>query len=93
MILDFEQFKRQKFKDIAIKIREFPNQYLDFETVADFYQASFLSDFPQGTIWTATGLDDGAEQFYAIIEYKDLYIKINKDKNVEVKFGSTKGTF
>ena len=32
-------------------------------------KATWLDEFPQGTTWSATGLDDGAEHFYAIIEY------------------------
>jgi hypothetical protein len=45
-------------------------QDLDLNSVADFYAAPWLHDFPQGTTWYASGLDDGAEQFYAVIEFR-----------------------
>ncbi|WP_353653405.1 hypothetical protein [Acinetobacter sp. B51(2017)] len=43
---------------------------LTLDCVADFYAATWLNDFPQGTTWHASGLDDGAEQFYAVIEFR-----------------------
>jgi hypothetical protein len=82
LLLDLEQFKKEKFFAVVEEILNLPKDKLDFESVADFYQAAFLDDFPKGTIWSATGLDDGAEQFYAIIEYKDCYLKINKTDSI-----------
>ncbi|MFC6052865.1 hypothetical protein A6M14_02470 [Acinetobacter sp. Ac_877] len=84
MILDFDQFKKEQFLAVASKIKASPHLYLNFDTVADFYQAHFLDEFPRGTTLSATGLDDGAEQFYAVIEFKDLVIKISKTDFVEI---------
>lgn len=76
MLLSLEAFKQQKFEQIAAKIIADPDTYLAFDSVSDFYKAAWLDEFPQGTTWSATGLDDGAEQFYAVIEYgmHSLYI-------------------
>ena len=69
MLLDFKKFQCQKFEQVAQKILADPTTYLNFDSVADFYQATWLDEFPQGTAWSATGLDDGAEQFEAKIVY------------------------
>lgn len=88
MLLSFEKFKQQKFDQIATKIIAHPECYLTFDSVADFYQATWLAEFPQGTTWSATGLDNGAEQFYAIIEYDNHILSINYTENVTVKLGT-----
>ena len=62
-------------------------EYIDFDSVSDFYKAHWLSKFPQGTTWSASGLDDGAEYFYALITYKNHYIKINVNEQIEVCCG------
>ncbi|WP_038345305.1 hypothetical protein [Acinetobacter sp. A47] len=87
MLLSLEAFKQQKFDQLAARIMANPEAYLDFDSVADFYQATWLDEFPQGTTWSATGLDDGAEQFYAMIEYKDHYLYISCLHSVTVKLG------
>jgi hypothetical protein len=45
--------------------------------VADFYQASWLGEFPAGTIWYVSGLDDGADEFEVLIEYRELQLKLS----------------
>lgn len=74
MLLNLEAFKQQKFDQVAAKIMADPDQYLGFDSVSDFYKAEWLDEFPQGTTWSATGLDDGAEQFYAIRVWATLSI-------------------
>lgn len=78
-ILDLEAYKMHQFERMAEKIIKNPGYYLDFDSVADFYKAVWLNDFPQGTTFSATGLDDGAECFYAVIEYKQKKINISID--------------
>lgn len=78
MLLSLEEFKQQKFDQVAAKIMDDPESYLAFESISDFYKSIWLDEFPQGTTWSATGLDDGAEQFYAVIEYGDHYLYISR---------------
>ncbi len=87
MLLSLEAFKQQKFDQMAAKIMADPDVCLDFDSVSDFYKAAWLNEFPQGTTWSATGLDDGAEQFYAVIEYGDHYLYISRMERVTVKLG------
>ena len=91
MILDFDQHKKDQFYALALKLQEYPELYLNFDSVADFYQAEFLTEFPKGTVWTVTGLDDGAEQFYAKIEFKSCKIIISKidDTYTEITVSKT----
>ena len=87
MLLSLEAFKQQKFDQLAAKIMADPESYLAFDSVSDFYKAEWLDEFPQGTAWSATGLDDGAEQFYAVIEYGNHYLYISRMERVTVKLG------
>ena len=84
MIIDFKQNQLKKFNDLAQKIMQQPEQYLQFDSVSDFYKASWLDDFPQGTQWFCCGLDDGAENFDAIIQYRSYTLKINIAEHVTV---------
>ncbi|RDF39413.1 hypothetical protein DWA23_05805, partial [Acinetobacter baumannii] len=43
--------------------------------------AAWLKDFPQGTQASATGLDDGAEEFYAVVQFKQQYLKFDIKEN------------
>ncbi|WP_109440927.1 hypothetical protein [Acinetobacter haemolyticus] len=90
MLLSLDAYKQQKFNQIATKIMADPETYLVFDSVSDFYKAIWLKEFPQGTTWSATGLDDGAEQFYAVIEYGDHYLSISCAKDISVKLGMRK---
>ena len=87
MLLSLEAFKQQKFDQVAAKIMADPESYLAFDSVSDFYKAEWLDEFPQGATWSATGLDDGAEQFYAVIEYGNHYLYISRMERVTVKLG------
>lgn len=73
MLIDFVQHQLIQFDEMAARIQAAPEKYINFDSVSDFYKAKWLNDFPKGTTWSATGLDDGAEQFYAIIEYKRIF--------------------
>ncbi|MEJ2898760.1 hypothetical protein [Acinetobacter sp. NS-4] len=77
MLIDFTQYQLYRFDELAGRIQAEPEKYLNFDSVSDFYKAVWLQDFPQGTTWTATGLDDGAEQFDAIIEYRGHFLRIS----------------
>jgi len=90
MIIDFIQFQKQRFMSLVNQIVAEPQKYLDFDSVSDFYKAVWLDDFPKSTIWTVSGLDDGAEDFEILIEYQDLYLTISihaVDDRAIVKFG------
>jgi hypothetical protein len=81
MILNLVIYKQQQFDTMAKKIMAEPEKYIDFNSVSDFYNAEWLKEFPQGSQISATGLDDGAEEFYAVIEFKQQYLKFDIKKN------------
>ncbi|MDR2250593.1 hypothetical protein [Acinetobacter sp.] len=81
MILNLVIYKQQQFDTMAKKIIAEPEKYIDFNSVSDFYNAAWLKDFPQGTQVSATGLDDGAEEFYAVVQYKQQYLKFDIKEN------------
>ena len=87
MIIDLREQQLLKFEQIAQKIMAQPETYLNFDSVADFYQATWLDDFPKGTTWCATGLDDGAEHFYAKIEFCGHYLIIYSHETYAAEFG------
>lgn len=87
-IIDFKAMQKHNFKVLALKIVQAPEQYLQFDNVADFYQASWLQEFPQGTHYCATGLDDGAEAFYARIEYDNYCLYVSCGVYNSATFGS-----
>ncbi|PPC06579.1 hypothetical protein SOI76_13735 [Acinetobacter pittii] len=81
MLLSLEAYKQQQFDQIAAKIMAEPKQYCEFNSVSDFYNAAWLNGFPHGSQISATGLDDGAEEFYAIIQFKEQYLKFDIKEN------------
>lgn len=81
MILNLVIYKQQQFDAVAQKIMAEPTKYIDFNSVSDFYKVAWLKDFPQGTQVSATGLDDGAEEFYAVVQFKRQYLKFDIKEN------------
>ncbi|EIB7122223.1 hypothetical protein AW812_RS13350 [Acinetobacter baumannii] len=83
MLLSLDAYRQQQFDQIVAKIMAEPAKYiiLDFNSVSDFYNAAWLKDFPQGTQVSATGLDDGAEEFYAVVQFKQQYLKFDIKEN------------
>lgn len=81
MILNLVIYKQQQFDVMAQKIIAEPEKYIDFNSVSDFYNAEWLKDFPQGTQVSATGLDGGAEEFYAVVQFKQQYLKFDIKEN------------
>lgn len=89
MIINFVQIQRQKFEELVEKIMAQPEQYLDFDSVSDFYKAPWLDYFPQGTRWSTSGLDDGAEEFCIQIKYRELVFNIEIQSTfIRLKFNS-----
>ena len=87
MLIDFTQAQFHRFDELAGRIQADPEKYLNFDSVSDFYKAAWLQDFPQGTIWTVTGLDDGAEQFDVIIEYRGHFLRISWGEKTTIHCG------
>ena len=87
MLIDFIQYQLRQFEEMAAMIQAAPEKYITFDSVSDFYKAEWLNDFPRGTTWAATGLDDGAEQFYAIVEYRTHFLKISCTDKIEICYG------
>ncbi|MEQ1079933.1 hypothetical protein [Acinetobacter seifertii] len=81
MILNLVIYKQQQFDAVAQKIMAEPTKHIDFNSVSDFYKAAWLKDFPQGTQVSATGLDDGAQEFYAVVQFKQQYLKFDIKEN------------
>ncbi|WPP54105.1 hypothetical protein SOI69_10545 [Acinetobacter pittii] len=81
MLLSLEAYKQQQFDQIAAKIMAKPKEYCEFNSVSDFYNAAWLKDFPRGSQISATGLDDGAEEFYVVIQFKQQYLKFDIKEN------------
>ena len=81
MILNLVIYKHQQFDAMAQKIMAEPEKYIDFNSVSDFYKAAWLKEFPQGTQVSATGLDDGAEEFYVVVQFKQQYLKFDIKEN------------
>ena len=77
MIIDFHQAKLQKFIALAMKIEAEPEQYLQFDSVSDFYKADWLQAFPVGTEYYVSGLDDGADEFDIVICYGNAQLQIS----------------
>lgn len=77
MLLNLDEYKQQQFDDAATKMIAAPKKYLNFESVSDFYKAQWLDQFPVGTTVSATGLDDGAEEFCAVLQFKQQYLKFD----------------
>lgn len=75
-VIDLEPYKQQCFDQLAAKICQSPEHYLDFDSVSDVYKAAWLNEFPAGTIWHVSGLDDGAEEFCLLIQYKTKKLSI-----------------
>lgn len=87
MLINFMQHQLTQFDELASRIQAAPDNYINFDSVSDFYKAEWLNDFPKGTTWTVTGLDDGAEQFYAIIEYGNHFLSISCSEQIEIRCG------
>lgn len=81
MLLSLEVYKQQQFDAVAQKIMAEPTKYIDFNSVSDFYSAVWLKEFPKGTTVSATGLDDGAEEFYAVVQFKEQCLKFDIKEN------------
>ena len=62
MLIDFHQAQLQKFMALATQVEAEPEHYLQFDSVSDFYKASWLKKFPAGTVWYASGLDEGGRR-------------------------------
>lgn len=76
-MLDFNTHQLAQFDKLATKIEASPEHYLQFDSVSDFYKVSWLDAFPKGTTWRCTGLDNGADQFDAVIQFKNRQLRIS----------------
>ena len=81
MLLDLQL---HKFDVLVRKLISAPEDYIQFESVSDFYKASWLNDFPQGTTWTVSGLDDGADEFCILITYKNHNLMIDIADKIQI---------
>ncbi|AWL29671.1 hypothetical protein DJ533_14385 [Acinetobacter defluvii] len=87
MLIDFISIQKNKFQILAKKIQAQPERFIDFDSVSDFYKATWLNDFPTGTTWAVTGLDNGADEFDILIEYRDLYLRIECTQPIKIYTG------
>ena len=77
MLIDFQLEQQKRFDAAAQRLLQQAQRDLQFDSMADFYRASWLTEFPQGTQWAVSGLDDGAEQYCIRIAYKTQYLLID----------------
>mgnify|MGYP003608998680 FL=1 len=87
MLIDLIAVQLQKFDALATKIADSPEEYLQFESVSDFYKATWLNDFPKGTTWAVSGLDNGADEFCIRIVYRNHYLMIDVAEQIQVYQG------
>lgn len=87
MLIDFSQQQRAKFEQVAFGLQQAAAEGLHFDSVADFYQSGWLEQFPAGIRWSVAGLDDGAEQFYARIDYLDCFVRIDAGETLQIEYG------
>ena len=85
MLIDFKSAQIKKFLDLAERIQALPEAYIDFEHVSDFYKVNWLKDFPSGTQWYVSGLDDGADEFYISIVYAEYRLNIQCTDHIQVE--------
>lgn len=85
MLIDFHEAQLRKFLQLAHKIEAEPSLYVQFDSVSDFYKATWLRDFPQGTVYYASGLDDGAEEFDAVIQYRQAKLYLHCGHTIRVR--------
>lgn len=45
MLIDFTQYQLCRFDELAARIQAEPEKYLNFDSVSDFYKATWLQDF------------------------------------------------
>lgn len=83
MLIDFYQKPIAQFLRVCERLMA--REDLGLSCVADFYAATWLDDFPQGTTWHASGLDDGAEQFYAVIEFRGYRLIFDVDETTTLQ--------
>ncbi|MCX5469571.1 hypothetical protein [Acinetobacter nematophilus] len=86
MLIDFVRVQKQKFENLAQNIVDRPDKYLNFDSVSDFYKVKWLNDFPLGTTWAVSGLDDGAEDFCIQIKYKNQFLWIEVQDVIKVRY-------
>ncbi|QIC79560.1 hypothetical protein FSC02_10700 [Acinetobacter indicus] len=87
MLIDFRQQQQARFEQVAQRLQQAAAEGLHFDSVADFYQSGWLEQFPAGIRWSVTGLDDGAEQFYAWIDYLDCFVRIDAGEMLRIEYG------
>ena len=51
MLIDFKHAQLAQFESVIERLKGSPQQYLDFASVADFYQATWLDDLPSSASW------------------------------------------
>lgn len=66
MLIDFWQSQQQQFDQIISKVKADPKLYLNFESVADVYQAEWIKNLPACCQWYVSGLDDGATDDFVL---------------------------
>ena len=86
MLIDFRQKQIQQFQVLIEKIMSEPARYLNFDTVADFYQAEWLSELPKAAEYAVSGLDDGAEYFEVKITLYGHVFRLSYDEQMSMSY-------
>lgn len=86
MLIDFRAAQIQQFLAIIDRIQQHPAEYLDWQNVADFYQAAWLAELPKAVDYAVSGLDDGAEAFAVKLSLYGHVFYINCDAEVQTEY-------
>lgn len=92
MLIEFKSAQLRQFEHLCQRILAQPESYVDFSDVAEFYQAPWLSELPEGTQYWVSGLDDGAEQFDVCLCFQGYCLQLCIGQSKQVKYGKRHAT-
>ena len=86
MLIDFKQQQIDGFLQLMHEVQQAPELYLNWHTVADFYQSEWLVRLPKAVNYVVLGLDDGAVYFDAKISLYQHCFYISVTENVNIRY-------
>lgn len=93
MLIDFLGEQQKQFDYAGLAVLQSPEQYLNFDSIADVYAAPWLHIFPKAVHLMVSGLDDGAEHFCIRVEFQKQYLHIDYANCIRVVLFDRFGKF
>lgn len=87
MMIDFKQVQLNQFDAVIARLFATPKHDLNFDSVSDFYQATWLNDLPKSAVWNVSGLDDGAEAFDVRLSCFERVVFIHIADEIVIQYG------